>query len=128
MGRLGTCCLNCICLRGGLIYEIILTVCCLFVFLSFYVLQPYQGSQKANVFDGTYGSYYAAMRDSINNAGVDFAVFMGDVKSGSTLCDDLAYSRFQQLAGSFQVPSLLAIGGKKETTAVRTERIIVCCL
>jgi len=64
------------------------------------------------VFDGDNGPKYAAVRDSMNSAGVEFAFHMGDVKGGSSPCGELNYKRFEDLAMSLTIPSFLTIGGE----------------
>lgn len=74
-------------------------------------MQPYLGS-SADVFNttDTYGPIYRALTDSMNGAGISLAIHSGDVKSGSTLCNDFYYNRFRTLANSINVPMLLTLG------------------
>lgn len=51
---------------------------------------------------------------------MNFALHTGDIKSGSTLCNDVTYTRFQTLSNSLNVPSLLTLGDNEWTDCHRT--------
>ena len=68
----------------------------------------------------TYGPQYQALRDSMNRAKVDFALHTGDIKSGSTLCNDFYYTRFEDLSDSLNFPSLWTPGDNDWTDCHRT--------
>jgi hypothetical protein len=55
----------------------------------------------------------------MNGGGVNFAMHTGDIKSGSTLCDDLYYTRYQDLTNSLNVPSLMTLGDNEWTDCHR---------
>jgi hypothetical protein len=68
-----------------------------------------------------------------NDSSIAFAIFSGDIKSGSTICNDLFYGRFQDLANSLNYPSTYTIGDNEWTDCHRanngnytpTERLAV---
>jgi hypothetical protein len=74
------------------------------------------------VFDSkdAYGLKYRAFRDSINSAGVSFALHAGDIKDGGTPCTDLYYNRFFSLSNALNAPSLLSLGDNEWTDCHRT--------
>jgi hypothetical protein len=88
---------------------------------SFSRLQPYGGS-SVDVFDSkdAFGPKYKALRDSINNAGVAFAMHTGDIKDGGSPCTELYYNRFEDLSDSLNVPSLLTLGDNEWTDCHRS--------
>jgi hypothetical protein len=92
-----------------------------FLVFSFSTSQPYLGS-TVSVFNNSdiYGPQYENLRDSINSNGLTFAVHTGDTKSGSTLCNDVYYGRFQQLANSLNIPTAYTIGDNEWTDCHRT--------
>jgi hypothetical protein len=55
----------------------------------------------------------------MNSNGLTFVVHTGDIKSGSTLCNDLYYGRFQQLANSLNAPVAYTIGDNEWTDCHR---------
>jgi hypothetical protein len=82
--------------------------------------QPYLGN-STNVFNNSdfYGPVYEGLRDSMNSNGLSFSMHTGDIKSGSTLCNDLFYGRFQQLANSLNMPTTYTIGDNEWTDCHR---------
>ncbi|KAL7564664.1 hypothetical protein ACA910_021221 [Epithemia clementina (nom. ined.)] len=81
---------------------------------------PYLGS-SANVFDprDLYGLKYAKLRDSINSRRIEFNIHAGDVKDGSSRCDDHYYRRFEDLINSLDSPGFLTLGDNDWTDCYR---------
>lgn len=62
---------------------------------------------------------FPALRDAINRAGVAFAVHTGDVKSGSTLCDDAMFADRVRNFNLFEMPLMLTPGDNEWTDCHR---------
>lgn len=92
---------------------------------SFIPYGPQRGGRSYSVIgDVPYGAAQAAaflgMIDDINRGGTDLTVHVGDIKSGSTRCDDAYYARWRSDVGRLSTPLIYTPGDNEWTDCHRT--------